>query len=161
MIQDAIPSWDLSRHKCFSNSFGDNVSYCHSCLYLSPIPLSTLSLFSSPLLPFFPSTSPWLSPIFNSPLFSLLTNTNLSSIQDSIYSCQSFDKVKVYAFTKNGDFIPLTSNHTICDPTYPVPEQKFNSSDGIFDGWFGISLSTDNYLTHIRDPHLIEILVLY
>ena len=134
MIQDTILLWRLSRHKFLSNNFGDNISCCRSCLYLSPILLSTLSLFSSPLLPSFPSTSPSLFPIFNSYSFSFLTTPNLSSIQDSKSPCPSFDKVKVYAFTNNGDSIPLTSKHFICNPTYLVPEPKFYSSDGIFDG---------------------------
>ena len=161
IIQNAIPSWRLSRHKFISNNFGDNVGCCRSCLYLSPVPISIPSLFSSPLIPTFPSTLPWISSIFNSHSFRLLTTTNLSSIQDSTYPCPSFDKVKVYVFTNNGDSIPLTSNHAICDPTYPVPEPNFHSSDGIFDRWFGIPFSTDNSLTHIRAPYPIEILALY
>ena len=55
----------------------------------------------------------------------------------------------------------MTSNHAICDPTYPVPEPNFHFSDGIFDRWFGIPFSADNSLTHIRDPYPTEILALY
>ena len=115
-----------------------------------------------PITSVFPySTPPWLSPIFNSHSFSLITTTNLSSIQDSTSSCPSFDKVKVYTFTNNGNSILLTSNHAIFDPTYPVSEPNFHSSDGIFDGWFGIPFFTDNSLTHIRASHPTEILALY
>ena len=49
----------------------------------------------------------------------------------------------------------MTSNHTIYDPNHPVPEPKFISSDGIFDGWFGIPFSSAHSL------HSTEILALY
>ena len=145
----------LTSAHIFKNNFGDHISCCRSCLYLSTIPLST------PLLPSFPSISQWLSPIFNFHSFTVLTTTNLFSIQDSTSPCPSFDKVKVYAFTNNDDSIPLTTIHAICDPTYPVSEPNFNSSDGIFDEWFGILFSTDTSFTHIWTPHFTEILTLY
>ena len=75
--------------------------------------------------------------------------------------CTPFHSVKVYAFTTNGDSIPLASNHAICDPSHPVPEPHHDSLDGIFDGWFGVPFSSINYVTHVRAPHLTEILSLY
>ena len=100
-------------------------------------------------------------PIFNSNSFSLLTNTNLFSLQASTSPCTPFHKVMVYPFTNNGDSIPLTSNHSICDPTHPVPEPHHDSLDGIFDGWVGIPIYFLNYVTYVRDPHPTEILALY
>ena len=100
-------------------------------------------------------------PIFNSHSFSLLTTTNLSSLQASTSPCTPFHTVKVYTFTNNGDSIPLTSNHTIYDPAHPVPEPHHDSLDGKFDGWFGILFSSLNYVTHVRAPHPTEILALY
>ena len=151
MIQDAIPSWHLSQHEFFSNKFGDSVSCCRSCLYVSPIPLPTPSLFSPPLPPSFPNTSPCLSPIFNSPSFNLLTTINLSSLQASTSTCTLFNMIKIYDFTNDNDTNSLTSNL----------EPKFTSSDDIFDGWFGILFLSDHSLTHIRAPHPTEILTLY
>ena len=133
VIQDAIPSWRLYQHTFISTEFGAIVSCCRSCLYISPIPLPTPSLFSPPLPPFSPNTIPWLSHIFKSPSFILLTTTNLPSLHDSISPCTLFDKVKIYAFTNNNDTTPLTSNHVIYDPNHPVSEPNLTSSDGIFD----------------------------
>ena len=99
--------------------------------------------------------------IFNSHSFSLLTTTNLSSLQASTSPCTPFHTVKVYAFTNNDDSIPLTSNHAICDPTHPFPELHHDSLDGIFDGLFGIPFSSLNYVTHVRALHPTEILASY
>ena len=73
VIQDATHSWYLSQYEFILNKFGDSIRYYQSCLYLSPIPLPNPSIFFPSLPPSFPSTSPWISPIFNSPSFSLLT----------------------------------------------------------------------------------------
>ena len=118
-------------------------------------------MVSPPSFPSFPSTPSWISPIFNSYSFSLLTTTNITSLQASGSPCTSFHTVKVYALTNNGDSISLTSNHAICDPTRPVPEPHHDSLDSIFDGWFGIPFSSVNYVTHVRAPHPTEILALY
>ena len=161
IIQAAIPSWNLSRHVFLSNTSGDNISCRRSFLLLSPVPLSTPSLFTPSSFPSFPSISSWISPIFNSYSFSLLTTPNLSSLQVSPSPCTPFHSVKVYDFTTNDDSIPLAFNHAICDPSHPVPEPHHDSLDGIFDGWFGIPFSSIHYVTHVKAPHPTEILSLY
>ena len=55
----------------------------------------------------------------------------------------------------------MASNHAVCDLSRPVPEPRHDSLDGIFDGWFGVPFSSINYVTHVRAPHLTEILSLY
>ena len=55
-IQEECSSQDLSIHICISNKFGDSISCCRLC------------------------SSSWLSPIFNTFLFSLITTKNLDSL---------------------------------------------------------------------------------
>ena len=75
-IQSVISSWSVSTHSIFSHIFGDNVSCSRSFLYLSPITLSSPSLFIPQSTPSFPNPASWLSPSFNTPHFSRLTTTN-------------------------------------------------------------------------------------
>ena len=53
--QAVCPTWRISQHTLVSNKLGDYISWCHSCLYLSPLPLSLPSLFSTSPAPDFPN----------------------------------------------------------------------------------------------------------
>ena len=99
--------------------------------------------------------------MFNTPPFSLLTTTNQSSLSLSLSTCLSLYEPKYYAFTKEKNNKPLTSNHEVYDPTHPNPEPTFTSSASLFDGSFGIPFSSSFYFTHVRDPHPTEIFTLY
>lgn len=102
-------------------------------MYLSPNSLPILSLFSPSSTLVISSTSPWLSPVFNIPPFSLITTTNLSALPLSTPTYLPLHKSKIYDFTNENNNTPLTSNNVVYDPTHPVLEPNFTSSDGLFD----------------------------
>ena len=88
----ACSSWYLSTHIFISNNFFDSVSCCRLCLYLSPDKLPIPSFFSLSSPPAFPSASSWLSSIFNTLPFSLITATNIHFLPVSYSNCPSFHK---------------------------------------------------------------------
>ena len=108
-----------------------------------------------------PCSLPWLSPVFNSPPFSLFTTTKLSTLSQPPPFYQLLTEAKIYAYTKENDSTPFSSQNVIYDPTQPVPKPDFTSSAGRFHGWFGIPFLSPLSFTHVRTPHLTEILKLY
>ena len=136
-IQEALPLWYLSTNEFLAHEFGAGIRGCRSFLYLLSTLLPTTFLFppSSDLI--FPCYLPCLSSVFNSPSFSLITTTNLSSLSQSPTFCPPLTEPRLYVFTKENESIPFSSQHNIYDPTHPVPEPDFPSSVGPFDGWFG------------------------
>ena len=92
-----------------------------------------LSLFSPSSTLIISSTSLWLSHVFNIPPFNLITTTNISALPLSTPTCLPSYKPKIYDFTNENNNTPLTSNHVVYDPTHPVLEPNFTSSDGLFD----------------------------
>ena len=44
---------------------------------------------------------------------------------------------------------------------FTTPKPSFHYDSSIFDGWFGIPFQDSLHTTHIRAPHLSEILTLY
>ena len=89
-----VSSWCLSQYTFASNNFGDNVSCCRSCLYLSPNQLPISSLLS-PTLPYdFLSTTSWISPTFKTLSFSLITTKNPYYLLVSCSNCPTFHEQK-------------------------------------------------------------------
>ena len=160
-IQETLPLWYLSTNEFPVHKFGASIRGCRSFLYLSSTPLPATSLFppSSDLL--IPCSLPWLFPVFNSPSFSVFTTTNLSYLPHPPTFCPPLTESRLYAFSKENDSTPVSSQHAIYDPTHPVPEPDFTSSAGPFDGWFSIPFPSPLSFTHVRAPHPTEILTLY
>ena len=160
-IQAVISSWTVSTHSIFSHILGDNVSCSRSFQYLSPIKLSSPSLFVPQSTPSFPNPPSWLLPSFNTPHFSRLTTTN--RINDLSLDTTSplffYPKFKACVQQQPDDI--TTISNCVVDPLHPVPEPSYISCSTIFDGWFGIPFKDANCFTHVRLPHSIEILRLY
>ena len=130
-------------------------------LYVLHNQLPILSEFSPPSLQIFLSTFSWLSPIFDTLPFSLITTAHPYFLPVSNYNHPYFYELKIKAFTNETNRTSLTSNHAVFDPTHPVSEPNCTPSDGLFDGWFGIPFPNTFTLTHVSDSHPTEILALY
>ena len=160
-IQEAVPLWHLSTHEFFAHKFGASIRCCRSFLFLSSTAVPVTSLFPPSSDVLFTCTLPWLSPVFNKPPFSLFITANLSPLNQSPTFCQPLNEPRIYAFTKQNNSTPFSSQNEIYYLTHPVPEPDFTSSASPFDGWFGILFPSPLSFTHVRAPHPTEILNLY
>jgi len=107
--QEVLPLWYLSTNEFLTHKFGAIIRGCRSFLYLSSTPLPVTSLFPPYSDLMFPCSLPWLSPVFNSPSFSLFTTTNLSSLPQSPTFCPPLTGPRLYDFTKENDSTPFSS----------------------------------------------------
>ena len=161
LLQPVISSWNISAHIILSHLLGDNISRSRFFLYLSPIKLSSPSLFAPQPIPTFPNPDSWLSSTFNINQFSRFTTTNLINISPIDTPPPLFFHPKFKAFVhQQQDDTPTISN-SVVDHLHPVPEPPYLNCSTLFDGWFGIPFKDAHCFTHVRSPHPTKILRLY
>ena len=122
LIQYVISSWNISPLSILSYHLVDNVSCSRSFFYLSPIGISSSSLFISQSTPTFLNPPSWVSPTFNTTHYSHFTTTNLINTYPIATFSLLFFHPKVKAFVRRQpDDNPIISN-SVVDPLHPIPE---------------------------------------
>ena len=130
----------------------DNISCFCSPLYFSqhnfpsPLPFSVTS--PVPL----PSSSCWLSPLYNTDAISLFTIDNPILSHNTI-SQHTTLHTRFISSIQHNTTLSLDINNAIVDPTFTVPEPLLISDNNIFDGWFSITFPGSHHTTHVRSPH--------
>ena len=169
-VHTVCPTWNISQHTFVSNKLGNYVSCCRSCIYMSPHPLPSPSLFFTSSAPDFPNPSCWLSTIFNTLPFSFFTTQNFSPLLSSLPTNTSFHEPKVLDVARDDTstslnfadaILKLNFADAIFDPSHPVPELNISFYKGVLNGWFGIPFQDNLSLTHIRSLRPSGILTLY
>ena len=112
----------FNTNSIFSHHFGDNVSCSRSFLYLSPIKLSSPSLFNPKSTQSFPNPASWLSSAFNTPHFNHFTTTNHINTSSLVTPSSLLFHPKFKTFVQHKPGVIPTIFSSIVDPGHLMPE---------------------------------------